>query len=133
MLQKHPPEPVRKVRIGGEALQARQLNLWRKALPEAEFVNLYGPTEVTVDCCYLPIHREFADTEPIPIGVACENMQVILLHGRNGTPAPTPGSPGRYCVRGSGLAQGYYGDRDKTSCGLSTKSHESLVFGSDVS
>lgn len=113
VLQKHPPKTVRKVRIGGEALQARQLNLWRKALPEAEFVNLYGPTEVTVDCCYFPIHREFADTEPIPIGVACENMQVILLR-EDGTPA-RPGEPGEICVRGSGLAQGYYGDWDKTA------------------
>ena len=113
VLQKHPPKTVQKVRIGGEALQARQLNLWRQALPEAEFVNLYGPTEVTVDCCYFPIHREFADTEPIPIGFACENMQVVLLR-EDGTPAKA-GEPGEICVRGSGLAQGYYGDWDKTA------------------
>lgn len=112
VLQKHPPKTVQKVRIGGEALQARQLNLWRKALPEAEFVNLYGPTEVTVDCCYFPIHREFADAEPVPIGFACENMQVVLLR-EDGTPAKA-GEPGEICVRGSGLAQGYYGDWDKT-------------------
>ena len=66
-----------------------------------------------MDCCYFPIHREFADTEPIPIGVACENMQVILLR-EDGTPA-RPGEPGEICVRGSGLAQGYYGDWDKTA------------------
>ncbi len=113
VLEKAPPRSVRLVIVGGEALQAKQLNRWRAALPEARFVNLYGPTEVTVDCTYYKIDRDFADDEPIPIGWACENKEVLLLTPE-GLPAQ-PGQPGELCVRGSGLAQGYFGDWDKTS------------------
>ncbi len=113
VLEKSPPtQLVRLVIVGGEALQAKQLNRWRAALPKAQFVNLYGPTEVTVDCTYYKIDRDFDDEEPIPIGWACDNKEVLLLdkEGRS----VTPGEPGELCVRGSGLAQGYFGDWDKT-------------------
>ena len=73
------PKSLRTVILGGEALQAKQLNVWRRALPEVEYVNLYGPTEVTVDCTYYRIDRQFEDSDMIPIGTACENKQVLLL------------------------------------------------------
>lgn len=113
VLQKHVPKTLKRVILGGEALQARQLNIWRQALPQVQYVNVYGPTEVTVDCtCYF-IDREFADNEVIPIGKACANMEVLLLDA-DGHPVPT-GQPGEICVRGTGLASGYYGDPDKTA------------------
>ena len=112
VLEKVVPQSLRRVILGGEALQAKQLNIWRRALPQVQYINLYGPTEVTVDCCYYFIDREFADTESIPIGKACENKEVFLLDGE-GNPVPQ-GEPGEICVRGSGLAQGYYGDWDKS-------------------
>lgn len=113
VLQKHIPKTLKRVILGGEALQARQLNIWRRALPQVQYVNVYGPTEVTVDCtCYF-IDREFADHEVIPIGKACANMEVLLLDA-DGHPVPA-GQPGEICVRGTGLASGYYGDPDKTA------------------
>ncbi len=112
VLDKVPLDSLRLVIVGGEALQARQLNLWRRALPQVQYINLYGPTEVTVDCCYYFIDREFADGEPVPIGRACENMEVFLLD-ETGKPCPQ-GTPGELCVRGSGLALGYFGLWDKT-------------------
>lgn len=113
IFKKHAPRFIRTVVVGGEALQAKQLNLWRRALPQTQFVNLYGPTEVTVDCCYYIIDRDFEDTEVIPIGTACENMEVLLID-EQGQPAQQ-GQPGEICVRGTGLAQGYYGDWEKTN------------------
>ena len=59
---------IRHVILGGEAMQAKHLTLWKKAAPECEFINLYGPTEVTVDCTAYKIDRDFEDGEPIPIG-----------------------------------------------------------------
>lgn len=113
ILENHAPSYLQRVILGGEALQAKQLNIWRRALPKVQYVNVYGPTEVTVDCTYYFIDREFSDTEMIPIGKACPNMEVFLLDDR-GTPVPQ-GTPGELCVRGAGLARGYYGDWDKTS------------------
>lgn len=113
VLEKHVPSTLRQVILGGEALQAKQLNAWRRALPQVRYVNLYGPTEVTVDCAYYPIDREFADGEPVPIGRACANKEIILL-GEDLCPVP-PGQVGEICVRGSGLALGYYNDPEKTA------------------
>lgn len=113
-LERCQPQSLRKVILGGEALGAKQLNLWRSALPQVQYINLYGPTEVTVDCTWYPIpgDRVFDDAEPIPIGTACRNMEVLLLDGELRT--VPDGQVGEICVRGIGLANGYYGDWDKT-------------------
>ncbi len=111
-LERVAPASLGKVILGGEALQAKQLNRWRRALPQVEYVNLYGPTEVTVDCTYYKIEREFADCESIPIGKVCENKQVLLLN--EDLQSVPQGSIGEICVRGIGLALGYFGDREKT-------------------
>lgn len=112
-LEREPLPALRLVALGGEALQAVHLNRWRRAAPECRFVNLYGPTEVTVDCTWFPIDREFADGEPIPIGRACRNMEVMVLD-ENLRPVPD-GETGELCVRGTGLALGYFRDWDKTA------------------
>ncbi|MBE6541679.1 MAG: amino acid adenylation domain-containing protein [Ruminococcaceae bacterium] len=104
---------LKKVILGGEALLAKHLNIWKAAHPKCQFINLYGPTEVTVDCTAYKIDRDFADGEPIPIGKACRNMEVILLDEEL-NPVPS-GVSGEICVRGIGLALGYFGDSYKTS------------------
>lgn len=111
--KKGAPETLQKIILGGEALQARLLNVWRRALPGAMYVNLYGPTEVTVDCTYYIIDREFEDGEPIPIGLACENKEILLLDEAL-RPVP-PGESGEICVRGAGLARGYWRDPERTA------------------
>jgi len=113
VLDKIAPKSLDKIILGGEALYAKQLNIWRAALPDIKYVNLYGPTEVTVDCTYYKIDREYADHEVIPIGIPCENKEVLLLDDEL-KPVPQ-GQPGEICVRGIGLARGYYGDATKTS------------------
>ena len=113
-LEKCAPETLDKVILGGEALRARHLNAWRAALPHVQYINLYGPTEVTVDCTWYPIPRDrvFADGEAVPIGRPCRNKEILLL-GEDLQPVPA-GEVGEICVRGIGLARGYYGDWDKT-------------------
>ena len=106
-------DSVRHVILGGEALQAKHLNLWKTATAACEFINLYGPTEVTVDCTAYKIERNFDDGEPVPIGKACRNMEVFLLD--DDLKPVSDGEPGEICVRGIGLALGYYGDDEKTA------------------
>ena len=106
------PEHLRLVTFAGEAMSAKQLRTWQEKLPNVRFVNLYGPTEITVDCTYFDVTRHYADDEYIPIGKACRNMQVIVLKDDNSEAAV--GEVGELCVRGSGVALGYYGNRVKT-------------------
>ncbi|MBR4111170.1 MAG: amino acid adenylation domain-containing protein [Clostridia bacterium] len=112
-LESSVPNYVNKVILGGEALLAKHLNTWKKALPNVKYINLYGPTEVTVDCTYYIVDREYSDEEAVPIGVACENKEVMLLD--ENLNLVEDGKPGEICVRGTGLAKGYYADEEKTN------------------
>ncbi|MBD5310873.1 MAG: amino acid adenylation domain-containing protein [Bacteroides sp.] len=104
---------VRLVTFAGEAMPAKQLNEWMGYLPTARFFNLYGPTEITVDCTYYEVTHRFPDDSFIPIGKACRNMEVIVLNDRN---EPVKGNEcGELCVRGSGVAMGYFGNPEKTN------------------
>ena len=106
------PEHLRLVTFAGEAMPAKQLRTWQEKLPSVRFVNLYGPTEITVDCTYFDVTRQYADDEYIPIGKACRNMQVLVL--KDDDTEAAVGEVGELCVRGSGVALGYYGNRAKT-------------------
>ena len=106
------PEYLRLVTFAGEAMPAKQLRTWQEKLPNVRFVNLYGPTEITVDCTYFDVTRHYADDEYIPIGKACRNMQVLVL--KDDDTEAAVGEVGELCVRGTGVALGYYGNRTKT-------------------
>lgn len=106
------PEHLRLVTFAGEAMPAKQLRTWQEKLPNVRFVNLYGPTEITVDCTYFEVKRQYADDEYIPIGKACKNMQVLVL--KDDDTEAAVGEVGELCVRGTGVALGYYGNRAKT-------------------
>lgn len=106
------PEHLRLVTFAGEAMPAKQLRAWQEKLPNVRFVNLYGPTEITVDCTYFDVERQYADDEYIPIGKACKNMQVLVL--KDDDTEAVVGEVGELCVRGTGVALGYYGNRAKT-------------------
>ena len=97
------PEMVDKILFSGEAMPVKHLNIWRQYLPHAKFINLYGPTEITCNCTYYRIEREFSKEEKIPIGRAFPNRRIYLVNeaGENVT---KPGETGEICVAGSSLA-----------------------------
>ena len=106
------PQYIKRVTFAGEAMPAKQLKVWMNKLPNARFINLYGPTEITVDCTYYEVDREFGDDEFIPIGRNCRNKQILVLNDDN--KLVEVGEPGELCVRGSGVALGYYNNKAKT-------------------
>lgn len=112
ILDKKKPEYLRNVFFAGEVMPNRQLNYWREKLPDCRYVNLYGPTEITVDCTYYIVDREFKDDEPLPIGIPCKNTDILILKDR--IKPCTQGETGEICVRGSSLANGYFNNPVKT-------------------
>ncbi len=104
---------LKTVFFAGEVFPMKHLNRWRRALPGARFVNLYGPIEITVDCTYFVVDREFGDDEVLPIGFPCRNTDILILNERN--ELCEPGERGELCVRGSSLAMGYWNDPEKTA------------------
>lgn len=107
------PKHVRLVTFAGEAMPAKQLNQWIEKLDNARFFNLYGPTEITVDCTYYEVTNRFPDDMFIPIGKACRNMEVLILNEDNHLVGVD--EVGELCVRGTGVAMGYYGNGAKTA------------------
>lgn len=55
------PGDVKRVMFSGEIMSANQLRRWQEALPQAEFINLYGPTEIACNCTYYPVKRIYED------------------------------------------------------------------------
>ncbi len=108
------PETVKKILFSGEVMPLKHLNSWRSHLPEAMFVNLYGPTEITCNCTYHILSPERSYEEGIPIGRAFPNEQILLLDPENKL-ITVPGIEGEICVRGTALALGYLGAPDQTA------------------
>ncbi|MEG2928581.1 MAG: amino acid adenylation domain-containing protein [Oscillospiraceae bacterium] len=107
------PKTLKKIMFSGEVMPIKHLNKWREALPNATYVNLYGPTEITCNCMYYILDREFTDSEVLPLGVNFANEKVFLL-GENGEQVTASGELGEICVSGTALSLGYFGDREKT-------------------
>ena len=114
LLSRIPLSDVRMVWFAGEVFPTKQFNYWRKHLPSARFVNLYGPTEITVDCTYYIVEREIPDDEPIPIGYPCRNTDILILDEDNNLVLEKE-KEGELCVRGTSLSMGYYNNSEKTA------------------
>lgn len=113
LLDKIEVNALEKILFAGEVMPVKHLNYWRQKFKHALFANLYGPTEITVDCTYYIVDREWDSNESLPIGIPCRNSDVIILN-ENDTLAGN-NERGELCVRGSSLALGYWNDFDKTN------------------
>jgi len=113
LLETFDASALRTVFFAGEVFPMKHLNRWRRAIPSAVFVNLYGPIEISVDCTYFVVDREFADDDALPIGFPCRNTDVLILNENDQVCGI--GEQGDLCVRGSSLALGYWNDAAKTA------------------
>lgn len=107
------PETLRTVMFSGEVMPNKVLNYWRSKLPEVNYVNLYGPTEITCNCLYYKVDKPFKDEDALPIGIPFKNTDILLLDGDK--LITEPGVKGEICVRGTSLAHGYYNNPEKTA------------------
>ncbi len=107
------PSNIKLVIFCGEVMPCKHLNVWKNYIPDALYVNMYGPTEATYACMYYNIERIFKDDEVLPLGRACENSQILLLDENN--KIAERGQVGEICILGQCLSQGYYNAQDKTN------------------
>lgn len=91
----------------GDVLPTPVLMYWMKRLPHVAFTNLYGPTETTIVSSVYTVPECPKDPRaPIPIGVACDGEELLVL---NDSMRPTaPGEIGEIHIGGVGLASGYW-------------------------
>jgi amino acid adenylation domain-containing protein len=94
--------------VGGEQLTSATLREWAKLLPNARFVNEYGPTETVVGCSVHEVGAlEIAalSGSAVPIGCPIRNTRLYVLD--SGGRLQPVGVPGELWIGGAGVARGY--------------------------
>ena len=107
------PRYLKKICFSGSVMPCKYLKIWQEKLPDALFVNQYGPTEATASCTYYIIKEKVKDDDILPIGIPYRNYKVFLLNDDN--TATAKGQKGEICVSGPILSLGYYNDPERTA------------------
>ncbi|MCI6808723.1 MAG: amino acid adenylation domain-containing protein [Spirochaetia bacterium] len=108
------PSKLNKIMFSGEVMPVKHLHIWQKFIPEATYINLYGPTEITCNCTYHIIKEHIPEDGIIPMGIPFKNERVFLLD-ENDKLILEPGINGEVCVSGTCVVPGYYNNWDKTN------------------
>ncbi len=94
---------LQKIFFNGEGFPTRFLAEWMMTFPKKEFVNMYGPTEATVQCSFYRIPEPPKDlVKLVPIGKACRNVEIFDVDGE-------------LYISGSGVGKGYWNNPEKTA------------------
>ena len=104
---------LRLILFAGEVFPTRHLAHLMRLVPQAEYANLYGPTETNV-CTFHRVTAAPADDDPpVSIGVAIAGDEAIVVGDDGGV--VTPGEPGELFIRGATVMQGYWGDPERSA------------------
>ena len=112
-LEKRKLSKLRAIVFAGEVFPVKFLRQLMTVLPDARYLNWYGPTETNVCTSYEVRHDNVDELTTIPIGKACANTEVFSVSD-DGKPVVRSGETGELYVRGPTVMQGYWGDADKT-------------------
>ena len=107
---------LRRAIIGGDFLPPAHWLAWRRAYPEMQLINIWGPTETTIlNTAHLvgPSDDEVIEAEGHPpVGRAMERMQFVLVD-EAGREVVEPGREGEIWMLGSCVTRGYAGGSDE--------------------
>ena len=91
--------------VGGEALDPNKAKSVLANNPPREFVNAYGPTEVTCNAAWYDIHQLSPNAIRVPIGRPISNTQFYILNSKQKV-LPL-GAKGELYIGGAGVSRGY--------------------------
>ena len=106
------PQTLRHVLFVGEPFPIKQLHKWLSALPELQYVNLYGSSELAGVCCAYEIPQGLLP-ETLPMGKPLPNCRVFL-HTDSGF-TTEPEVLGEVWIVSPALALEYWGDPEKSA------------------
>lgn len=100
---------------GGEALTATDAREIMDAVPRAALINLYGPTETTINATFHRVSAEDIDDvrSVIAIGQPVPGCTIHILDGANRPVAV--GDVGELAIGGPQVASGYMNDPERTA------------------
>lgn len=115
ILEQSTPKYINKVIFSGEVMPPKQYNIWRKCYPEARFINIYGPTEITCNCTYYEVKGLYEENDVIPMGKAIPNERVFLLDDDDKLiDSSMVKVPGEVCVAGTAVTIGYFNNKEES-------------------
>lgn len=106
---------LRAILFAGEVFPTKYLRKLMRAVPQAAYYNLYGPTETNV-ITYYPLKSPPAGDGPIPIGKPCNGVEIFIVDdsGR----LAKKGQIGQLHVSSPTVMAGYWNDTKKTKDAL---------------
>lgn len=102
---------LQRVFCGGEALTPALVSRFYQN-QTAQLINLYGPTESTIDATYWICPR-LPEYGVIPIGRPIDNVRLYVVNASN--QLQPVGVAGELCIAGDGLARGYWNREELTT------------------
>lgn len=124
---------IRYIMFSGEVMPVKALNYWIDYVPDALYVNLYGPTEITCNCTYFVVNGKQDEWKALPIGKPFANTRVLLLDEKREKLVTKAGEVGELCVAGTSLALGYWNNPEKTKEAFfqdpSITAYDSIIYG----
>ncbi len=108
LLQTEPVPSLKSATLGGERITPQLVRRLRAAWPAVRLLNVYGPTEATIDgtAWMLEPHVELAaDAPQVPIGQAMPNYRAYVLDAH--WQPVGPGAAGELWLGGPCVARGY--------------------------
>ena len=95
----------------GEVFPVKYLRKWKEALPQPEYVNLYGSSELAGICCWYRVGESIPE-DALPMGRPLSNCRIFLRDGE--TTVTQPDRLGEVCIVSDALALGYFRDEERT-------------------
>lgn len=106
------PKTLKKLFFVGEVMQIKHLKKWMEALPDIQYVNLYGSSETAGVCCYHKVSYDDLNSLMLPIGKPFNNCHVYLVDNEN--IIDYPDHIGELYIASDTIAMEYFQDTEKT-------------------
>jgi len=102
---------LRLMLFAGEVFALTRLRALKALVPDARYLNLYGPTETNV-CTHYELPPEIPPdrTDPFPIGQVCDHLEGLVVDTSDKPVAN--GAEGELCISGDNVMVGYWGRSD---------------------
>ncbi|HID15487.1 MAG TPA: amino acid adenylation domain-containing protein, partial [Candidatus Atribacteria bacterium] len=106
------PSSLRLVLMSGDVIPLELVRQIEKVSNGCEIISLGGATEASIWSIYYPLSELESDKKSIPYGYPLANQEIYIVdEALNPKPAFVHGE---ICIKGVGIAQGYYKDKLKT-------------------
>lgn len=106
-------DQLRLVLLSGDWIPLSLPDRIKERFAGVSVISLGGATEGSVWSIAYPIQEIHAEWNSIPYGMPLRNQKIYIL-GYDGSDCPI-NAAGEICIGGKGVAQGYYGDAEKTA------------------